>query len=102
MTSLITERLQLLRDHHVAALAEQRRVVLVARCCGCKPREIAAALHRSEGAVQYDLNLAYATILDALGLERDVALLTWWVIEHRSCCLPDAFAFIENLGRFIG
>lgn len=97
---LVSERLQLLREHHVDRLPEERTVVLVARCCGYRPQQIARVLHRSSGAVRHDLELAQAAILDALSLERDIALLTWWVVEHQTCCVAAAFSLVKNSIEF--
>lgn len=92
------ERLERLKAHHVRTMSPGRCLVIAARCSGLKPKEIARALHRSEGAVRNDLTLAYATVLDAAGVRRDVCLLTWWAIQHGSCCLREAFASLEALG----
>ncbi|GAB4329100.1 MAG: hypothetical protein Kow0010_13220 [Dehalococcoidia bacterium] len=102
MPRLFSDRIQLLRSHHVDWLPAGRNLVLVARCCGVRPKHIARALHRSESSIQNEITAAHAAILDPLGLERDVALLTVWVMEHRACCLAAAISLVENSSEITG
>ncbi|GAB4332223.1 MAG: hypothetical protein Kow0010_17970 [Dehalococcoidia bacterium] len=102
MPGAIKEWLRLLREHHVDHMPEERKVLLIARCCGVKVSRLADVRHKSVSAVQRELDLARAAIFDPTGLDRDWCLATWWVVEHRACCLGAAFSLVENSGELTG
>lgn len=100
MPASIKERLSILREHHVDHMPEERKIALVARCCGVKVRRIAKIRSRSPSAVYRDLGLAMAVIFDPTGVNPDWCLATQWVVEHRECCVATAIALVENSVEF--
>ena len=96
----VGERLQQLREHHVDHMPDERKIALVARCCGVKVERIANIRKRSTSAVYRDLGLAQAAILGPLGLDNDMCLAAQWVVEHRTCCLAAAVELVENTAEF--
>ncbi len=89
MPASVGERLRALRAHHVNHMPEERKFLLVARCCGVVPKRLAELRHRSVSAVKRDLDLARAAIFDPTGLDRDCCLAKWWVAEHGAWCVQD-------------